>query len=106
REVAAIGGAAHPRRHVLRLEQVLDADGQAIDRRARTSVLPARGTLVGCLARARRVQRRERLHDGLALRDGLEAALQIRARRVRAVPGARDGVVEGEGPELARIVTL
>src|SRR5262249_4790197 len=105
-EVVSIRRAAHLGRHILRLEQVLDADGQAVDQRAWVTVPPALRALVGGLARASQVQRRERLDDGFALRDGLEAALQVRARRVRAVPEFRDGVVKGEGPELAWVVAL
>ena len=46
----------------------------------------------------------ERLHDRLARRDGFEAALQIRARRVGAVAKARGRVVEGQRLEFAGVV--
>ena len=64
-----------------------------------------RAVLASAAARAPvLVQGDEGLHHRLARRDGLEAALEIGARRVAAVAEARRGVVEGERLELAGIV--
>ena len=79
-EVAPKGLAAHLRGHILSLEQILDADGHAVDERERASGLPACRAGIGGLAGAQLVQRHEGFDHGLALRDGLKAALEIGAR--------------------------
>src|SRR5262249_56131765 len=74
-EVVAIRRAAHLGRHVLRLEQVLDADGQAVDQRAWVAIPPALRALVGGLARAGPVRRPEPLDETAAPPAGLDAPL-------------------------------
>jgi hypothetical protein len=80
-----IGGAAHLGRHVLGLEQVLDADGHAVDRGERR----AAGRPSSARSRHRRASRAPAVVEttqacttgSRAAIDGLQAALQIGARR-------------------------
>src|SRR5262249_5294076 len=76
------------------------------DRRQRTTVPPAGGARIGGGAPAGLVHHDEGLHERLALADRLEAALQVRARRIGTVAEFRDGVVERQGAERAGVVAL
>ncbi len=84
RKISREGRAAELRRHVLCLQQVLDADGHAVDLRQRPAAAPTLGAGVGLSARRAFVNRDPSLHDALPRGNRFEATLQISARRVAA----------------------
>src|ERR1700719_2091085 len=75
---------AHLRRHVGRLDDVLDADRHAVDRRARPAFTPAPRRLRGSFLSRRDIQSDEGANPGLKPLNRCEAALQIGARRIAA----------------------
>ena len=91
-------------RHVVGVDQILDADRQTIDRRQWAAVAMACAGFVGRLARALEIEERERHHRRLQRLDALDAALQIGARRIAAVAEFRHGVVEAQHPVCRRII--
>src|SRR5262249_56461649 len=76
-------------RHVGGLDDVLDADGHAIDLRARPARPPARARLVGGRARTLEVEIDEGADLGLEQGDIGKAALEEVARRIGAAGKAR-----------------
>ena len=103
-KIVPVGDAALPRRHVLGLEQVLDADRHAVDQRKRCTRPPARRGGVGRGTRARLVHLDPGEHARLTLGDGGEASLQIGAGRVGAGAEGRGRVMPGERMVVARII--
>jgi hypothetical protein len=84
---AAIAGkqrGAHAGRHVGGFDDVLDADGQAVDRRERGAAGVALRRCIGRAARAGQVEVLERLDLAFAGLDDGDAALEQRARRIAA----------------------
>ena len=82
--------------HVLGLEDVLDGDRHAVEFGKKPAVPVAGRRSIGCFPCAIEVEGDERVHVWLARVDGLDAALQIGARRVGPVEKGRDGVAEGK----------
>src|SRR5262245_28118824 len=103
-KIAAKSLAAHLRGHILGFEQVLDADGHAVDGGEGAPSLPARRTLVSGQAGAGLIQGDEGFDDRLALFDHLDASLKIGAGAVGAPAKARHRIMEGERLEGTRIV--
>ena len=96
--------AAELRRHVERLDEILDADGQAVDRRQRTAApIPLRRR-VGRFSGALAIEMLPRHHPIFDRGDLFEAAFEICARRVRSVAELRRRVVERHQPVRSRIV--
>ena len=90
-------------RHVGGLDDVLDRDRHAVDRRQRLAVAPARRRGVGGSDRAVLVQSDEGADGGIELDDALEGFLEIGARR--GLAGAEIGRQSDIAPELARACT-
>src|SRR4029077_6459249 len=103
-EIAAKSLAAHLRGHILGVEQVLDADGHAVDGGEGVPSFPARRTLVSGGAGADLLQGDGGFDDRFALFDHLDAALKIVAGGVGALAKAGRGIMEGERLEGAGIV--
>ena len=96
--------AAELGRHVVGLDQVLDADRHAVDHAQRLAGLVSRAGFVGGLARPIQIEKGERHHRGIERLDAFDAALEIGARRVRAVAEFRHRIVEAQHPMRGRIV--
>ena len=101
---AAIERRAHLRRHVDRLDDVLDADRHAVDQRLRIEIAPARRRSRSRFARARFVQMHEGADLRFQFRDGGKAALEIVVRRV--APRRKHGARPIIGAHAERLVTF
>src|SRR6516225_5527930 len=88
--------AAMAGRHVLRLDQVLDAYRHTVDGRDRAPSAIPLGRGVGRLARARRVEDDPGFHDRFAIVDYRKTALEIGPRRVAPVAKPRHHIKKGQ----------
>ena len=96
--------AAELGRHVVGLDQVLDADWHAIDHAERPAGLVSRAGFICGLARPAQIKEGERHHLGLKRLDAFDAALEIGPRRIRAVAEFRRNIVEAQHPMGGRVV--
>jgi hypothetical protein len=99
KQVAAVFG-----RHVVGLDQILDADWHSIDGTKRPACPIASAGFVGGLPSPLEIEEFEGHHRRFERLDAFDAALEIGARRIRAVEELRRGDVETEHPVRGGIV--
>ena len=104
RLVGAEKFAAEFRRHVVGLDQVLDADRHAVDRAQRLARFVARPRLISGLACGIEIEEGEGHHRRFERLDALDAALEIGARRVGAVAESRHGIMETQHSVCCRVI--